>query len=117
MTETRYCAIALYPAGKGAPVWLHQDGHIVVFDTKANAQDVLENLAAGRQTRWDRIAERCYYEPLDPTPGAINRAVIVTDYDPYHLPAGHPVRSETHGKSWQRHLHWSQWLRGLMAPA
>jgi hypothetical protein len=112
-SQTRYCAVALYLVGKSEPVWLHHEGKIVVFDQRINAQDCLELLAEGRDTVWFNRNEECAYQPIDPRPGKTNRAVIVTGYDPYHLPAGHAVASETRGKEWHRHIHWGHWIRGV----
>ena len=113
-SQTRYCAVALYPVGKSEPVWLHQDGRIVVFDQLINAQDCLELMANGRYTIWDAARESCCYQPIDPTAGRVNRAVIVTGYDPYHLPAMHAVASETRGREWRHHIHWGHWIRGVV---
>lgn len=112
-TVVRYCAVAIYLVGKAEPTWLHAGGKIVVFDTKANAQDVIELLAEGRQTRWDISGEKAYYEPLTSVRGKINRALIVTEYDIFNLPAGHATRSETRGKAWRYHVHWGHWLRDI----
>lgn len=113
-SQTRYCAVALYLVGKSEPVWLHHEGKIVVFDQRINAQDVLEWMSEGRDTIWFNNNEECAYQPIDPRPGKVNRAVIVTGYDPYHLPAQHAVLSETRGKEWRRHIHWGHWVRGVV---
>lgn len=109
---TRYCAVACYYNGRQAPVWLHDKGKIIVFEIKAQAEDILELMADGRDTIWDAKMESCCYQPLLGI-GHCNRAVIITDYDIYNLPAQHAVRSETRGKAWTGHVLVGHWLRDL----
>lgn len=109
----RYCAIALYVVGKADPIWLQDEGKIVIFDTKASAQDILELMAEGRDTLWYQNGEECCYQPIIPQSGKTNRALIVTGYDVYNVPALHAVRSETKGKAWQHHVHWGHWIRQI----
>ena len=110
-TVVRYCAIALFIVGKADPVWLQDDGKIVIFDTVANAQDMLELMAEGRQTLWYQNGEECCYQPIFPQVGKTNRALIVTGYDVYNVPALHAVGSETKGMAWKHHIHWGHWFR------
>ena len=109
----RYCAITLYVVGKSDPIWLQDEGKIVIFDTKASAQDILELMAEGRDTIWHQNGEDACYQPIIPTLGKTNRALIVTGYDVYNTPALHAVRSETKGKAWKHHIHWGHWLRQI----
>jgi hypothetical protein len=109
----RYCAVAIYVVGKAEPIWLHDGGKIVVFDAKINAQDVLEMLAEGRDSHWAQNGEDCTYMPPLGERGKCNRAIIVTGYDVYNVPAQHAVRSETKGKGWKHHTHWGHWFRGI----
>lgn len=109
----RYCAIALYAVGKAEPFWLQDNGRIVIFDTKINAQDMLEQLSEGRDTIWDATGETCVYSPFFGERGKTNKAVIVTGYDVYNVPAMHAVSSETKGMAWKNHIHWGHWYRGM----
>lgn len=112
-SEVRYCAIALYAVGKAEPFWLQQDGRIIIFDSKANAQDIIELMSEGRDTNWSQNGEDATYWPLSGQRGKVNRSLVITGYDVYNVPAGHAVPSETKGLSWKHHIHWAHWYRGV----
>ena len=77
-------------------------GKIVVFDHAVQARQYVPLLGGGRVTRW-QDADTAYWLPLELN--GVNRVCIVTDYDPYSLPPGLPVASETHGREWRGHVH------------
>ena len=91
-TPPAYAAIGIYQPGQTKPSLMSVQGKIVVFDHAAQARDYLPLLGGGRVTRWSG-AETAYWLPLDPN--GVNRACILTGYDPYSLPPGMPVSSES----------------------
>ena len=97
-----YAAIGIYQPGQTKPSLMSVKGRIVVFDHPSQAADYLPLLGGGRVTQWVD-GENAFWLPLDPR--GTNRACIITDYDPYGLPPGMPVPSETRGKEWKGHIH------------
>ena len=87
-----YAAIGIYQSGQTKPSLMSVQGKIVVFDHAAQARDYVPLLGGGRVTRWSG-GETAYWLPMEPT--GVNRACILTEYDPYCLPPGMPVSSET----------------------
>lgn len=107
-----YAAIALHlPGGKGTTLLSDGHGRVVVFDTPLMANWIAPTLSGGRQTTWDATGEVATFWPLEP--GQVNRISIITDYDPYNLPAMFPVKSETKLMGWKHHIHWGAWRAGL----
>lgn len=103
-----YVVIGVYAVGSDrASLLCAPNGKVVVFDTVAIAQQVLPLFGMGRSYRWSHEGERINFTPL--VLEGFNRCDILTGYDPYNLPAGMPdrVRSETKGKGWKFHIHWS----------
>ena len=105
--HSSYVAVGITVFGKTDVSLLSANGQIVLFDTVAIAQQFLPLLGTGRSPVWSAGGEEVTFLPLQPN--TISRAVILTGYDPYHLPAGMPlgVRSETAGKAWKSHIMWS----------
>lgn len=97
-----YAAIGIYQSGQTKPSLMSVQGKIVVFDHVAQARDYVPLLGGGRVTRWEG-GETAYWLPMELT--GVNRACILTEYDPYCLPPGLPVSSETHGREWRGHVH------------
>lgn len=85
------------------------DSRVIVFDTVAQAQQYLPRLGNGRPTRW-RGPEEAFWIPgtAEEFTLGVNRAVIVTEYDPYNIPAGLPILSEVRSREWRHHVHVSQ---------
>ena len=102
MSLPLFAAIGIYRAGSSRPSLMSVGGKIVVFDHAVQARQYAPLLGGGRVTRW-QDAETAYWLPLDVN--GVNRVCIVTDYDPYSLPPGLPVLSETHGREWRGHVH------------
>ena len=102
MSHPPFAAIGLYAPGQSKPSLMSARGRVIVFDHAEQARQYLPLLGGGRPTRWqDR--ERAFWLPL--RQAGVNRACILTDYDPYALPPGLPVRSETRGREWRDHVH------------
>jgi hypothetical protein len=102
MKPPPHAVIGIYGPGQTRPALMSSNGRVVVFDHAAQARQYLPLLGAGRPTRWSSRDE-VYWLPLDPE--GINRACVITEYDPYNLPPGLPVRSETRGREWRHHIH------------
>lgn len=116
-----YVVIGLYPSGaahSAGPVdpaeaassgarLMAVDGKIVLFDTVEIAQQWIPQLGMGRQTHFSRDGETAYWTPMDPN--GINRAVLLTGYNPHSLPPNMPggILSETLGREWRHHVMWS----------
>lgn len=109
MSAPGYAVIGIYRPGQSQPSLMSHHGRVIVFDTPEMARNYLPQLGGGRPTRW-KDRDTAYWLPLQPK--GVNRAVVLTDYDVYNLPPGAPIRSETRGRDWQRHVIWSQWLAG-----
>ena len=97
-----YAAIGIYRPGQAKPSLMSVQGKIVVFDHAGQARDHLPLLGGGRVTRWEGV-ETAYWLPLDLN--GVNRACILTGYDPYNLPPGMPIQSETRSREWRGHVH------------
>lgn len=111
-----YAVIGIFPPGGNAPQIMSVRGKIVVFDTPDIARQWMPRLGNGRVSGWDVGGDTVCFTPLD-TRG-VNRACVLTDYDPYQAPAGlsipradgggvYRIRSETHGREWKHHIIWS----------
>ena len=77
-------------------------GKVLVFDSPVHAQDFMQRFACDRLPSWSADMETCWYTPW--LADHVNKLVLIRDYDPYNLPACHPVQSETHLKSWKYHI-------------
>ncbi|WP_395089299.1 hypothetical protein [Armatimonas sp.] len=99
-----YVAVAWYPWGKTSASLLAVSGKIVLFDTKQIAREFLPILGQGRASSWSADGETLVFTPVDPK--GINRCALVTQYDPYDLPAQMPnaIRSETRLMPWRSHI-------------
>jgi hypothetical protein len=106
-----YAAVGIYLAGEDRPTLMSANGRVIVFDTPVVARNFLPVLGAGRHDVWDLASERVWFTPIDPR--GVNRAVILTDYDPYNLPPGLPIRSEVRHREWRNHVHYSAWWRDI----
>lgn len=102
-----YVAVGWYPWGKTSASLLAVGGKIVLFDTKQIAREFLPILGQGRIPSWSADGETLSFTPIDPR--GMNKMVLVTEYNPYDLPAQMPdgIRSETHGKEWRNHIMFS----------
>lgn len=102
-----YVVIGTYSLGADNARLLSANGLIVLFETVAMAQQFAPLLGCGRETTFAAGGEKISWSPLDPR--GINRAVIITDYDPYNLPANFSVsgvKSETKTREWKHHVMW-----------
>jgi len=104
MGHPDYAAVGIYRSGQARPSLLSANGKVIVFDTPQMARHVLPLLGGGRIAAWDADKETVCFTPIDPQ--GVNRACILTGYDPYHLPAGLPLRSETRLRAWRNHVMW-----------
>ena len=102
-----YAAVGIYLPGSDRPTLMSANGRVIVFDTPEVARHFLPLLGGGRPGCWDTEEETICFAPIDRD--GVNRACILTGYDPYNLPPGLPVRSETRQKEWRRHVHWAHW--------
>lgn len=102
---TGYAVVGIYPLGGGKPQLMTSHGKIVLFDTREIAQGVIPLLGAGRRYTWSADGDTITFLEVDPA--GVNRAVILTEYDPYDLPPGMPVPSETRLMDWRNHVMWS----------
>lgn len=102
-----YVACAWYPWGSTKASLLAVGGKIVLFDTKQIAREFLPILGQGRVGSWSADGETLSFTPLDPR--GMNQCILVTDYDPYNLPAQMPggILSETRLKEWRSHIMFS----------
>lgn len=105
--HSSYVAVGITVFGKTDVSLLSANGKVVLFDTVAIAQQFVPMLGMGRSPVWAAGGEEMTFLPLQEK--TISRAVILTGYDPYHLPAGMVagLRSETAGKAWKSHIMWS----------
>lgn len=99
-----YVAAAWYPWGKSTASLLAVGGKIVLFDTKEIARNFLPILGEGRFASWSEDGETLVFTPF--LPEKMNKVVLITDYDPYNLPAQMPggIRSETKLMGWKSHI-------------
>ena len=104
MTAPGYAALGIYKAGQNKPSLLSVNGRVVVFDTPEMAKNVVPVLGEDRPCTFSADGESAYFLPLDPN--GVNRVVVLTDYDPYNLPSGLPMRSETRLTEWKGHVMW-----------
>ncbi len=102
MSHPPFAAIGIYAPGQSKPSLMSARGRVIVFDHAEQARQYLPLLGGGRPTRWQNQDNVCWL-PLHI--GGVNRACVLTDYDPYALPPGLPVCSETHGREWRGHVH------------
>lgn len=102
MSLPAHAVIGIYLAGQTRPTLMSAHGRVVVFDHAMQARQYLPLLGRGRPTRW-ASPDEAYWLPL--APEGVNRACVITEYDPYNLPPGLPVRSETRGREWRDHIH------------
>lgn len=102
-----YVAVGWQPWGKSATSLLAVGGKIVLFDTKEIARNFLPYLGQGRFESWTPDGETLTFTPM--VENGINKCTLVTDYDPYNLPAQMPggIRSETRLKEWRSHIMFS----------
>jgi hypothetical protein len=107
MSATGYAVIGVYHAGESKPSLLSGNGRVIIFDTPQMAIDFLPLLGRGRLTRWSDGGETASWLPLERE--GINRASVLTGYDPYNLPPGAPVPSESPIREWRNHVHWMHW--------
>jgi hypothetical protein len=106
MSAPGYAVIAIYPPGALHPSLLSKNNKVIVFDTPAMAREFLPILGEGRICYFSGDGESVTFAPVDPK--GVNRASVLTHYDVYNLPPGTPVRSETKGREWKRHIHYGQ---------
>ncbi len=100
-----YAVIGIYPPGKDKPQLMSANGRVLIYDTPEIAKQVLPMLGNGRRALLSADGERVSFIPIDPK--SVNRAVVLTGYDPYNLPAGMGFRSEARLQEWRRHIMWS----------
>lgn len=111
-TDTRrpdgYVVLGTYACGSRSARLLAVKGRVVLFDTVAIAQQFLPYLGMGRRTCFSPDGESVHWLPLDMT--GINRADIITGYDPYDVPVGMPegIRSESRRHEWRHHVMFSE---------
>ena len=111
MPSPGFAAIGIYHSDDRLTL-LSSGGRVIVFDTPAVARHFLPALRPGAIDYWSADVETVWFSPI--APGYINRAAIITNYDPYNLPPGLPVCSEVHAQEWRRHVYWNDVLRGLI---
>jgi len=115
--EVKYCAVGIhYNDRPDTAQLLAHEGRILLFSTLAEAQSALPRFGgADRHTHWSADEEEAYWTPLDMRPGSFNKAVILTGYDPYNVPAnGIPgIRSETRGRDWRHHMLFNNVIAGV----
>lgn len=104
-----YAAIGIYAPGADRPALMSANGRVILFDTPAVARSFLPALGGGRRDLWAADGETVCFAPLDPR--GVNRACVLTGYDPYNLPPGLPVRSEVRSREWRGHVHYAAWWR------
>lgn len=109
MSAPAYAAIGIYLAGKDRPTLMTANGKVILFDTPGVAKDFLPIVGGGRLPSLSADGEEVCFLPIDPD--GVNRACVLTGYDPYNLPPGLPIRSETRGLDWRSHIHWAAWWR------
>ena len=97
-----FAAIGIYLPGRTRPSLMSVAGRVVVFDHAAQAADYLPLLGGGRVTHW-ADGETVCWSPLDLQ--GVNRACILREYNPYSLPPGLAIPSETRGKEGRHHVH------------
>ena len=102
-----YAVIGIYLTGENRPSLMSAKGRVIVFDTPQMAIEFMPLLGGGRITRWSEDGETAFWSPLDLR--GVNRAAVLTGYDPYHLPPGAPTPSESLIRGWRHHVHWAQW--------
>ena len=102
--DPHYAVVGWYPNGGNDVRLLSSKGKVIVFDSPVHARDIMTKLSDGRLATWKR-GDVVTFSPA--LPNSINKACIVTDYDPYMLPACAPVSSETPLKPWKHHV--SSW--------
>jgi len=103
----KYCAVGIYLVGESNPIVMMTNRKVVLFDTKVIAQQFMPQLGDGRFTNWSPDGEYLFFHPL--VTEGFNKICVITDWDPYRLPAGMPdhIRSETPGREWRHHIMWS----------
>lgn len=115
-TDRRYVTVGIHWADNpDNPEFLAVEGKIVIFDTLAEAQEILPALMPGRLHLWDGEQETLYACDLQKT--GYNRLSIWKGYDPYDVPNGFRskgVYSEGEGRDWKYHVHMSQVIRALL---
>jgi hypothetical protein len=107
MAESKYCAVAWYRWGSTEASILASNQRIILFDTLVIAQQFLPQLGQGRIPTWSKDGESICFTPVEKQ--GVNRATILTGYDPYNLPANMPdgILSEARGIEWKHHVMWS----------
>lgn len=105
MSNPGYAVIGVYAPGSQKPTLMSANQRVIVFDTPQIAKQIMPLLGNGRICHLSKDNETATFSPLDPQ--GVNRAVVLTGYDPYDLPPGAPVRSETRLQEWKRHVMWS----------
>ena len=84
-----YAVIGIYHAAEDRPSLMSSDGRVIVFDTPQMAVEFLPLLGGGRITQWSADGETACWSPVEPQ--GVNRASVLTNYDPYDMPPGAPV--------------------------
>jgi hypothetical protein len=79
---------------------------VVVWDNLEHSRGFIRSMSGGRLVDFDITGETANFTPFEL--GKPNLVKIIKDYDPYNLPEGFAVQSETHGKEWKNHI--SNWL-------
>lgn len=112
MPAPPYAAIAVYPPACDTPQLL-QDANrkVLIFDNAETARNFAPLLGNGRLVCSDG-ADDFFFTPVSETHS--NHLVILTDYDVYNVPAGHPVPSEAKSLAWKHHIIWSEAAREVL---
>lgn len=107
-----FAIICIYPPGQSDPTPITVNGKLVIFDHAEQARNYIYLFGNSRETVFDTL-DSVHWTPLKFDQP--NRALIVTEYDPYNAPANwdatkhdgtkYRIRSETHGMEWKHHIH------------
>ena len=111
-----YAVMGIYLPGQTKPQIMSAKGKVILFDTREVAINFAPKLADGRIDFWEADGETVSFAPLDPK--GVNRACVLTGYDPFDAPIGlniqsadgkrvYKIHSEARGREWKHHVMFS----------